>query len=187
MMKLNLRLHSINFIHDLFDHNDSVRMTVATFPDMQKHDVILEYKDIYNSITSFKLRYNDQTNMMIIYFQKKGFFKDGEVIGSALIHTKDIDESKDGHLKIEIHEINPTSETKDNKNKNKNNNHYHNKGKNTRKTIGSLKMNFIIKETFETEEYDILSIYDKNNENSFFNKNHKKCNSRVNESQYVFN
>lgn len=181
MMKLNLRLHSINFIHDLFDHNDSVRMTVATFPDMQKHDVILEYKDLYNSITSFKLRYNDQTNMMIIYFQKKGFFKDGEVIGSALIHTKDIDENKDGHLKIEIHEINPTSETKDNKN-NKNN-----KRKNTRKTIGSLKMNFIIKETFETEEYDILSIYDKNNENSFFNKNHKKCNSRVNESQYVFN
>ncbi|KAK8841759.1 hypothetical protein M9Y10_026708 [Tritrichomonas musculus] len=176
MLSLNLKLHSISFIQDVVDRNGSIRMTIATFPDMQKQIVSLESKDLYNLETSIKLKYNESTNMIIIYFQKKGLFKDGEVFASGCIHSREIDENKNGCLKIEMREIIQQSEEKNNQ-----------KIAKARKIMGTMKINFSIKEIFEINDYGNDLSIDKFEQKSILQKFTKNMNKKANEEQYIFN
>lgn len=173
MLCLNLRFHSISFDQNAVCPNGSINLSIFTFPDMQKQTLTIDTKDMYNSEKLFKIKYNDNTDNIIICFVKKSFFFKEEIIATASIRSKDIDENTAGYMKIDLYEPNPHL------------GEITNKIQKERKIVGTMKANFALKEIFTVDNYGFN--YDKLEQLTLRKKFNSKYDRKKNNEQYVFN
>lgn len=173
MLCLNLKLHSINLPPSIISPNDTLRVSITTIPDKQKEAKTIQVKNLNIETVSFKIKFNDIIENIIVVFRKKSFFSDGPIIASTCIKTKDIKENcNEFNKKINLYEPYQKVSEKENVKK-------------TRKIIGSMETNFSVKEEFAIKSYGInLDNIEqrtlRTKLNNFNSLNQKK-------NQYIFN
>lgn len=167
MMRLNLKLHSFSFVENIIPPKSSIEVCILTFPDMQKLSSAIDTKDLYNSLASFRLKYNENTNNIIVCVTKKSYFAKEQLIATGCINTKEIDECNNNSLKIDLYE--PVQKSGDLK----------------RKLIGKVKVNFMLKEVFTNENLDVN--YNEFEQRSLGNKFNNLFSRNKNNSNYIFN
>ena len=167
MLSLNLKLHSFSFDESIISTKGSIEVCILTFPDMQKKSSIIDTKDMYNSQSSFRIKYNENTNNIIICVTKKSYFAKDKLIAAGCINSKEIDENNNNSLKIDLYE--PVQQS----------------GNMKRRIIGRVKVNFTLKEIFTNENYELNT--DETEQRTSSSKLNYLLNRNKKDSLYIFN
>lgn len=162
MLNLNIQFQSIYLSKEIINENDTIRVSITTYPDGQKQAQTVEVKKMNVIQPTFKIKMNNQTEKIIVVFRKQGFFTDDHIIASTVLHSKNIHIFKElinnEHQKVSIYE--PIQ----GKNNNKSNN-----SKN-RRVVGSMEIEFTMHEEFSRQNFPI----NKENQKEFKRKGYSQ-------------
>lgn len=161
MLNLKMQMQSINLSKEIIGENDTIRVSITTVPDGQKQAQTVEVKKLAINQPSFKIKFNDKTEKIIVVFRKIGLFTGDHIIASTVLHSKDIHIFKEminsEHFKAPIFE--PIQNCKNNNVNGKN-----------RRIVGCMEIEFTLCEDFSRRNYFI----NKENKQEFNNKDYSK-------------
>lgn len=106
---LEIRIESIKFNDELVDDSDRIKISVATFPEKNKKDILINKNDFDKSNISFSLNMSDKLKELLFVFWRENKFQNDPIIASTIIHVSqlphDLNDKKNNELqKINIYE-----------------------------------------------------------------------------------
>lgn len=142
-------MHSFEIIKNIIGPKDKIRVSITTLPELQKQSQTIDFKKMNSISPIFNIKYNENTEKIIIVFRKKSFLGSQPIIASTFMKTEDlkifenktierkkirifepVNESKDKReivgkmiIELSLEEIKPNNSEKNIKNKTKENNH----------------------------------------------------------------
>lgn len=90
MYKLNINLKSIDFAKGMIPKLDKINISVSSFPNMSTDSYTLDVKDMKNIDHVFSVKVTNETQKIIIIFEKKNFIQNYNTIASTFIDSEDI-------------------------------------------------------------------------------------------------
>lgn len=148
MLALNIKLHSIILSKEIVGPNDTIWVSITTYPDMQKQEKSIEVKEMKLEKISFKINFVGITEKITILFQKKSILGKSKTIASAVLEKENIKIYNNminrENQKIDLLESIKQYDNKKNEKSNKN-----------PPIVGKMEIDFSLIEEFSKENYKI--------------------------------
>lgn len=148
MLALNIKLHSIILSKEIISPNDTIWVSITTYPDMQKQEKSIEVKEMKLEKISFKINFIGITEKITILFQKQSILGKSKTIASAVLEKENIKIYNNminyENQKIDLFESIKQYDNKINEKSNKN-----------PRIVGKMEIDFSLIEEFSKENYKI--------------------------------
>lgn len=180
--QLSIQMSSIQLSHEIAKNNDTIRVSITTLPDEQKQAFHVKAKELYCFNHSFNVNITRETEKIIVVFRKKDFLGIDEIVASTVIRSNQLPKIPENQSSLEmpiiskVNTINvyePIQNTKQKKHQTHNNDlyqHISDYSMNSRKVLGNIQIQFILKD---------CSSFATDYENKQYNNNYNYKNSML--------
>lgn len=105
MQSLNIKIQSLELDKNIFNDNDTLRISVTTLPGEQKQAFSFDAKKIQTVSPLFSVRIDEKTEKVLIVIRKKSFSDNDPIIASTVIKNDQFLKNINDQSNIELKTI----------------------------------------------------------------------------------
>ena len=106
MQGLNIQLRSLQLSNSLYNQNDTIRISITTYPEKNKQAFTINAKQMYKAHHLFTANITEQTTKVVFIFRKKNYLQGDPIIATASISSNEFPKLQNDTRNDQIKSIN---------------------------------------------------------------------------------